>query len=106
MTQLPEGLEQQQFLPMLTLTGSGLQSVLPLQRLANLRQLTLWRLPAWQERVKELAQLSAELKNLEQLTLAADAWSSSERQLLRRQLPDRVRLEFTPEVLVGHLMVK
>jgi hypothetical protein len=106
LTQLPEGLEQQQFLPTLTLTGPGLQSILPLRRLLNLRQLTLGALPAWRERTDELTQLGTALKKLELLTLAADSWSDSERQQLRQQLPERVRLEFTPEVLVGDLMVE
>ncbi len=94
--QLPAGLEQQQFVPRLTLTGTGLQSLLPLRGMVNLRQLTLFDLPAWRARIDELTQLSAALQKLELLTLAADSWSDSERQQLRQQLPKRVALEFTP----------
>lgn len=94
--QIPAGLEQQQFVPDLTLTGTRIQSLLPLRRLLNLRKLTLLKLPAWRDRAQELEQLSAELKKLELLTLDAHQWSDNERQQLRQKLPERVRLEFTP----------
>lgn len=93
---LPAGLEQQRFLPHLTLTGLRVRSVLAVRHLPNLRTLTLLRLPAWREPMSELEQLSVELKKLELLRLDASQWSDIERQQLLQRLPERVRLEFTP----------
>ena len=93
---LPQGLEQQVFLPRLTLTGARVQSLSLLHRLVNLRELTLLRLPSWRNPMKELEGLSTDLKKLELLTLDAHQWSDNEREQLRQRLPERVRLKFTP----------
>ena len=107
--QWPSGLSKQTFLPALTLTGEQLETVLPLRALHNLRRLALQELPAWKTPLEECRLLIQALKKLELLRLNASEWTEDEQQQLRAIIAEAqrdIRLEFTPDVLVGDLVVE
>lgn len=98
MRELPEGLSRQRFLSVLKLSGEGLESLIGVSDMKNLRELHLGPLPAWQQPLQELFLLVSSLPKLERLVLTPSNGTEAQWQALRQGLVayPNLRLELTP----------